>query len=150
MKPTAPRFIGRDQWLYNLILMAMGSVIPEPASFRIVRVNATGAGGAKASPYSAAVYDWVLADTTHGAVIVNLPVMTSGQWVQVAQADDVDSKFAATITVNAPAATTLDQLPPLNGTYAASFVMGPATDWTALGTGVQWYSGGTAGKLLIA
>lgn len=143
-----PNFWGRDKWLYNLILMMRGSA----QETSIVRVNATGAGGAKPSPYTASAFDYVMVDTTHGACQIIIPTLAVGQWVHVEQADDVDSAFGADITVTFPAGVQGDQPPPSNGTFVGPFVFGPATTWTApdaLGMGITWQNAGTAGKYTI-
>lgn len=136
--------IAQDASLQVLLTVIGGSKLS------IVRVNATGASGAQASPYAAKVYDTVIVDASLGPVVVNLPALTLGQWVRVQQ--DSGTALTSTITVN-PSSGNLDQPPPDNGTFVASFVYGPATSWTtpsALGMDLTWFDGGSASGLLLA
>ena len=115
----------------------------------IVRVNFAGTAGARATPYNANPFDTVVVDASGGNIVINIPVLASGQFVQVAQ--DSNTALTHTITVNAVA--NLDQPPPSNGTFTASFVMGPGTNWTtpdALGMDLLWYNGGSAGGYLLS
>ena len=85
-----------------------------------------------------------------GAVVINMPALALGQWIQVQQ--DSNTAFTNTITVNPPASGHLDQPPPVNGTFVTSFVFGPGTNWvtpSALGMDLTWYNGGSAGGYLL-
>lgn len=128
-------------------LQALLLAIVNATQFNVVRVNFGGTGGAQASPYAAKPQDFVIADSSAGAIVINYPLLTQGQWVSVMQ--DSATAFTNTITCN-PHAGDLDQPPPDNGTFVASFVMGPATPWTAKGMRVQHFNGGSAGGLLLA
>jgi hypothetical protein len=123
-----------------------------PQHMNVVRVNSGGTGGARPSPYNANPFDSVVVDTSTGNVVVNLPTLATGQFVQVAQ--DSNTSFTTyTITVNPPASGHLDQPPPSNGTFVTSFVFGPGTTWTApsaLGMDLLWYNGGSAGGYLLS
>ncbi len=121
-----------------------------PQAFSVVRVNFAGTGGAHATPYTASPADYVVVDASAGAIVVNLPALTSGQKVTVQQ--DSATAFTHTITVN-PNSGDLDQPPPDNGTFVTSFVFGPGTTWTspdALGMALTWFNGGSSGGLLLA
>ena len=101
------------------------------------------------SPYAAAANQTVVVDVSGGAVVVNLPSLGLGQFVQVQQ--DSNTAFTSTITVN-PVSGSLDQPPPSNGTFVTSFVFGPGTNWvtpSALGMDLTWYNGGSAGGYLL-
>jgi len=102
------------------------------------------------SPYAASANQTIVVDASGGAVVINLPSLGLGQFVQVAQ--DSNTAFTNTITVNPPAAGHLDQPPPVNGTFVTSFVFGPGTNWvtpSALGMDLTWYNGGSAGGYLL-
>ena len=126
-----------------------GGGTPTTPGLNIVRVNTGGTGGAQASPYTAKAFDWVICDASAGPIVVNLPALTSGQWVSVAQ--DGGTAFNDTITIN-PASGDLDQPVPNNGTFVSSLVFGPGTRWTppdAVDMRVQYYNGGSPGGLLL-
>lgn len=101
----------------------------------VVYVTATGVvvGGTptQASPYNAKANDYVVCLTGLGGdgsgnVSVNLPALTTGNWVTVKH-DSSTSLAANTITINAPAATRLEEPPPNNGSFTApggSLVLG--------------------------
>ena len=98
------------------------------------------------SPYNANPGDYVMVDSSAGAVIINLPVLGSLQGVDVEQ--DSATALSNTITVNGPASVNVDQPPPNNGTFVASFVWGPGTTWASpvgLGMHLRWFNGGSSG-----
>jgi hypothetical protein len=102
------------------------------------------------SPYAAAANQTIVVDASGGAVVINLPTLGLGQFVQVAQ--DSNTALTSTITVKPPAAGHIDQPPPVNGTFVTSFVFGPGTNWvtpSALGMDLTWYNGGSAGGYLL-
>lgn len=119
-------------------------------SMNVVRVNATGAGGAQASPYNASPFDLVIVDLSLGNVVVNLPVLSTAQLVQVTH-DSKTAIGAATCTINGPAGVQIAQPPPNNGTFAASFVFPNATAPAADCPGLTntWFNGGSAGGYLL-
>jgi hypothetical protein len=102
------------------------------------------------SPYSAAPNTFVIVDASAGNVVVNMQALALGQAIGVAH-DSNTSLAAHTITVN-PSSGNLDQPPPNNGTFVASFVFGGATPTfsgpSVVGLSVIWYNGGSAGGLL--
>lgn len=111
----------------------------------IVRVNFAGTGGAMASPYTAKPGDFVMVDASGGAIVVNLPTLTKGG-LSVDVEQDSSTAFSNTITVNGPAAVSIDQPVPLDGTYVSAFVFGPGqTVGAALGQHYSWFNGGNAG-----
>ena len=102
------------------------------------------------SPYSAGANQTVVVDASAGAVVITAPTLGVGQYLQVEQ--DSNTTFANTITVNWPGANNGDQPVPSTGTFVASFVFGPGTTWappSALGMGLTWYNGGSAGGYLL-
>ena len=103
------------------------------------------------SPYAASANQTIVLDASGGAVVINLPSLGLGQFVQVAQ--DSNTAFTNTITVNGPGATKLDQPPPLTGTFIGPFVFGTGapqfTPPAALGMDLTWYNGGSAGGYLL-
>jgi hypothetical protein len=83
-------------------------------------VNATGTGvpGAIASPYTASPGDVVVVGTNLGNVVINIPILTAGQTVDITQ--DSSTTFGAnTITVNAPAGIAIARPQPDNGLFTA-------------------------------
>lgn len=94
--------------------------------------------------HSAAVGQTVIADTSGGNVIVNLPTLTLGQYVTV-EHDAATSLASNTVTING-SGTNLQQTPPNNAVFSSSYVIsGPE----AAGTSITWFNGGSSGGLLI-
>ena len=120
-------------------------VVPGPAVAVVVRVNADGTGGAHASPYNANAGETVVCDTGPGNVVVNLPVLASGQACTV-QHDASTSLASHTITTNGPAGVQLEQPAPNNAAFAANYVIAGAQ---SAGVSLTWINGGSAGGYLL-
>jgi hypothetical protein len=110
-----------------------------------VYVNGDGTGGVTASPYTAKPGDFVLVGTNHGNVTINLPLLSLNQSVEIKQ-DENTSYVSGTISVVAPAATTIAQPPPNQATQsaAAGTVVLPGGAVSA-GIDLTWINGGSPG-----
>ena len=94
--------------------------------------------------HSAAVGQTVIADTSGGNVIINLPSLSLGQFVTITH-DAATSLASNTVTINGSGAN-LQQTPPNNAVFSPSYVIsGPE----AAGTSITWFNGGSSGGLLI-
>ena len=89
---------------------------------------------------------WYIIDASAGNIVVNLPALVQAQWVGIQQ--DSGTTFSHTITVT-PASGNMDQLVPSNGSFAATFVVGNGTTWTAQGLSFIVFNGGSASGLLL-
>lgn len=95
------------------------------------------------SPYSAVPMQSLVADTSGGSVIINMPLLSLSQKLKVKHGKGT---LAAppTLTVNAPVSTTIEQPVPNNGTFASSFVftgagaVGESFTWTNVGLTNQY------------
>jgi hypothetical protein len=116
-----------------------------PVALNIVRVNSGGTGGAQASPYTANNLDTVIVDTSTGNVVVNIPTLTTGQWVQVIQ-DPNTSLATNTVTINGVGANLQVPVGPSGtqppGSFAASVVLNSENQ---RGSDFVWFNGGSAG-----
>lgn len=122
----------------------------------IVRVNATGAGGAQASPYNANPWDFVIVDTSVGNVVVNLPTLSGLGTEVTVKHDDATSLVTNSFTVNGPTspAVLLAEPSPNNGSFAASVQFPPAGTPSQnrplyAGTELSWFNGGSSGGYLL-
>jgi hypothetical protein len=120
----------------------------------IVRVNSGGTGGASASPYAASPYQQIDVDSSTGNVSIVLPVLTSGQWVDV-QHDQATSLAVNTVSIHGPGpdTTLLAQPVPNNqAAFISPFVYGGATaifgGENARGLSLRIYNGGSANGYL--
>lgn len=133
--------------IMQLVPSPMGTTPPTPPAPPppvYVRVNANGSGGAKASPYTAFQNQVVIADTSQGSVVINLPALVLGQSVTVTQDASTAWAGGTSITVNGPSGVEIQQPVPNNTVFASSFVF-PLQP----GIGITWYDGGSPGGLLI-
>jgi hypothetical protein len=138
---------GRDELRDSCIMLAAA------ASSALTNGGGGGGGGAQtvvnvnaaASPYAAVAGQTVVVDASGGNVVVNLPVLTAGQFVQVVH-DPNTSLAVHTITINGPGAVQLSQPPPTNGTFGNNYVLSGAQ---SSGMSVIWFNGGSAGGYLL-
>ena len=122
-----------------------------------VRVTADGGGGADfASPYSAQPFDYVIADTSRGSVVINIPTLV-GRGITVVVKHDANTSLAAnTVTVNGPVspAVNLEQPEPNQGTFGSSYQFPPPGTPSGnkelfRGTKLAWFNGGSVGGYLL-
>jgi hypothetical protein len=113
----------------------------------IVKVNSAGTGGAQASPYTMQPYDYVIADTSTGNVVLNGGSLTSGQWYAFKHSADT-SLATNTLTVNGVGANLEKPLGPPGGnvnpgTFAGANAVVLAAE-SERGTSCVWVNGGSA------
>ena len=137
---------------FSIIHLSVASPGGAPASPQLVRVNAGGTGGAKASPYNAKPFDTVIADLSTGNVQVNAPTLLSGQWFELGQ-DEGTAWTTQTLTLVAPAGSAIAQPVPNNGTFTAAsgslvFPIAPATAAQTKGFLQRWANVGSAAGYL--
>lgn len=95
-----------------------------------VRVTADGGGGADfASPYNAQPWDQVIADTSRGSVVINIPTLVGRGTRTMIKHDDDTSLLNYSVTINGPTspAVQLAQPTPNNGTFGASVTLPPTS-----------------------
>ena len=139
----------------RILVQQLSTFIPAIPQGPIRYVNATGLGvpGALASPYNASAGDRIVVGTNLGSVVINLPILTPGTFVNIAH-DPSTSIAVNTITVNAPGGVSISRPQPDNGTFTApggSVVFpyvplsGPTpTPSDSVGFSVKWYNGSAA------
>jgi len=121
-----------------------------PSTSNVVYVNADGSSGATASPYTAKPYDTVIVDPSKGSVVINMPALAVGQWMELGE-DESTTWGAQTITLNAPGGVKIASPPPNNnlaGFTAAGgalvFPISPATAAQSAGFLQRWTNTGSA------
>ncbi len=137
-----------DQLCDTLMLAAYTASLAAaiPTAGNMVRVG--GASGV-ASPYNANPGDVVIADTSTGSVVVNLPVLALRQAVQVKH-DENTSLAANTVTVNGPAGVNLAEPPPNNGSFVAAYEFGAGFGGqNDRGTDLTWFNAGSGGGYVL-
>lgn len=102
------------------------------------------------SPYAATAGQFLVIDTSAGSVEVDLPVLASGQQVQVKH-DENTTLATNTVTVRGPTGVSIAEPPPNNGTFAATVVFGGVSNGgaEAQGEDFTWVNAGSGGGYVL-